>query len=357
MTFLWPLALLGLTVVPLLIVAYLWGLRRRRKFAVRYASLDAVKAAVPKRSRLRRHLPFALLLTSMALLTVAAARPRVEREVPLNRTTIMLALDMSSSMCMTDVDPNRVTVAKEAAQSFVAEQPDGTRIGLVAFSGSAQIVVAPTVDREQLTEAIADLRTTRGTAIGSATLRAIDAIAEINPDVAPSGFDLTDPESGDPVDRDAALASDEFVPDIVVLLTDGANSEGVQPVIAAEQAVDRRVRVYTIGFGTDNIAELVCSAEDAGPGSINSADLPPGFDLEDFAQFLRIDEEALQTVADMTGGSYTRANDADELSTIFRELPSQIELQRTESEISWVLLLPGALLAIAAVALSLIWNR
>jgi len=356
MVFAWPFALGGLLVVPMLIGAYLWALRRRRKYPVRYASLSTVRSALPKRNRWRRHIPFALLALSMALLVVASARPRIEREVPLNRTTIMLALDMSSSMCMTDVDPNRVTVAKEAARNFVADQPAGTRIGLVAFSSSAQVVVAPTTDRDELVEAISGLRTTRGTAIGSATLRSIDAIAAINPDVAPSGVDLTDPDGPGSVDRDEALASDEYVPDIVVLLTDGANSEGVPPVIAAEQAVDRRVRVFTIGFGTDEIAELICSAEDSGPGTISSANLPPGVDLEDFARFLRIDEESLVTVSEMTGGTYTRANDAEELKTIFQELPSQLELQTEESEISWLLLLPGAVLAVAAIVLSFLWN-
>ena len=357
MVFVWPMALLGLLAIPLLIAAYVWIMRRRRKFAVRYASLSVVRAAMPERSRWRRHIPFALLALSMALLTVAAARPRIEREVPLNRTAILLALDMSSSMCMTDVEPNRVTVAKNAARGFVADQPEGVRIGLVQFSGSAQIVVPPTTDRDELTQAITDMTTTRGTAIGSAILRSIDAIAEINPDVAPSGFDLTDPDSGEVVDREEALASDDFVPDIVVVLTDGANSEGVDPVVAAEQAVDRRVRVFTIGFGSDEIQDLACAPADAGPGTFNSSQLPPGFDLEDFAQFLRIDEATLETVSDMTGGSYTRASDAEELSTVFGELPSQFELQTEESEISWTLLLPGALLAIAAVVLSLIWNR
>ena len=131
-------------------------------------------------------------------------------------------------MCATDVDPNRLSVATEAARSFIEEQPEGTRFGIVAFSETAQIVVPPTTDRERLTGAIERLVTSIGTAIGSAVLKSIDALAEVNPDVAPSTVDL----SGDRA-PDGPPRGGPYIPDIIVLLTDGANTRGIDPLVAA----------------------------------------------------------------------------------------------------------------------------
>lgn len=358
MTVLWPYALVLLLLIPLLIAIYIWLLRRKRKYAVRYASLSLVREALPERSRWRQHLPFALLLLSIASLVIATARPQVVVEVPLSRTTIILALDVSRSMCATDVEPNRLAVAKDAARSFVEDQGNGTQIGLVAFAGFAELVVPPTTDKEELTEAIDNFTTALGTAIGSATLESIDAIAEVNPDVAPSGVDLSEE-----VDRESLLGSDEYVPDIIVLLTDGANSRGVSPVRAAEQAVDRRVRIYTIGFGTSDPISIVCSREQLGGdvfggrfggGNFGGADRGFGSGIR---QFLVIDEPTLQTIADMTGGEYYRAEDAEQLVKVFHNLPTQIVFQEEHLEISVAFAALGALFATLAVGLSLLWNR
>src|SRR5215831_15012505 len=185
MSFATPLALLALLVVPLLLAAYVWQLRRKRKHAVRFSDVALVRAAVPKRSRWKRHIPVALFLASIAGLGVAAARPQMSVKVPLGRTSVILALDVSRSMCATDVQPNRLDVAQQAARSFVKDQVAGTRIGLVAFAGFAELIVPPTTDRQKLTDAIDNLTTARGTVIGAAELKAIDAIAAVNPDVAP----------------------------------------------------------------------------------------------------------------------------------------------------------------------------
>lgn len=359
MTVLWPYALLLFVLIPLLIAVYVWLLRRRRKFAVRYASLSLIREALPERSRWRQHLPFALFLLSIASLVLAVARPQAVVEVPLSRTTIILAIDVSRSMCATDVEPNRLTVAQDAARAFVEDQADGTQIGIVAFAGFAELVVPPTTDKEQLTEAIDSFTTALGTAIGSATVESIDAIAEVNPEVAPSGVDLSEE-----VDRESLLDSDEYVPDIIVLLTDGANSRGVHPIRAAEQAVDRRVRIYTIGFGTSDPISIVCSREQLGGevfgrrfgGGNFGGDPDRGFG-GGIRQFLVIDEPTLQTIADMTGGEYYRAENADQLVNVFLDLPTQIVLQEEHLEISVAFAALGALLATLAVGLSLLWNR
>ena len=134
MIFLWPWFLLGLILIPLMLIIYIWILRRKRKFAVRYSSLSIIREAIPKRSRWRQHLPFIFFLIGAASLITAMARPAVSTEVPLSRTTIILALDVSRSMCATDVDPNRLTVAQEAMLKFVEDQVTGTQIGIVAFA-------------------------------------------------------------------------------------------------------------------------------------------------------------------------------------------------------------------------------
>jgi Ca-activated chloride channel family protein len=197
MNLLWPWLLLLLLLIPLLIAVYSWMLRRRRRFAVRYSSLALIREALPETSRWRRHLPFALFLLGLISLIMALARPAAVVEVPRSRTTIILAMDVSRSMCATDVSPNRLAVAQQAALAFIEAQPAGTQMGLVAFAGFAEIVVPPTQDKEALQQAIRSFTTSLGTTIGSATLKSLDAIAGINPAVAPSGVDL-ETEEGEP---------------------------------------------------------------------------------------------------------------------------------------------------------------
>ncbi len=362
MTFFWSWFLLLLLLVPLLIGLYIWALRRKRRFAVRYPSLSIIREALPKRSRWRQHLPFALFLGSVAMLGTAMARPAAEIKVPLNRTSIILALDISRSMCATDVPPNRLTVAQEAVLAFIEDQADGTQIGIVAFAGFAEIIVPPTNDKDLLREAVNNFTTSLGTAIGSATLKSIDAIAEINDAVAPSGLNLLLGEG------ESGPSAGFYQPDIIVLLTDGANSTGPRPIDAAQQAADRLIRVYTIGFGTDEVPQMVCSQEQLGPDSFGRGfgnDPGGGFGGgfggggggRDFRRFIVIDEETLQAVADTTGGAYFRAQNADQLHEIFLDLPTQIVLQEKSLEITVLFVALGAIFATLSVGLSLKWNR
>jgi Ca-activated chloride channel family protein len=351
---LWPGLLLSLLLVPLLVAAYVWMLRRRNKYAVRYSSLALIREALPKRSRWRRHLPFVLLLLGLTSLLTAFARPVALVKVPLSRTTIVLALDVSRSMCATDVRPNRLTVAQDAVLAFIDGQPDGTQIGVVAFADFAELVVPPTSDKEVLRDAIANLTTALGTAIGSATLKSIDAIAENNVAVAPSGLNL-------PAEENEPEPNAVYQPDIIVLLTDGANTQGPNPLDAARKAAGRQLRVYTIGFGTSNPGPIVCSQRQLGSdvfgGGFGGGFGTGGFGGGGFLNYLVIDEKTLQTVADLTGGSYYRAEDAGQLLDVFLDLPSQIVLQDETVEISVLFVALGILVATAAVGLSLWWHR
>jgi Ca-activated chloride channel family protein len=358
MTFLSPWPLLLLLLVPLILAAYVWLLRRRRKFAVRYSSLSLIREALPRRSRWRQHLPFAFFLLGLTSLLTAVARPVALVEVPLSRTTIILALDVSRSMCATDVPPNRLAVAQDAALAFIDDQVDGTQIGIVAFADFAELIVPPTTDKEVLQDALNNLTTALGTAIGSATLKSIDAIAEINTAVAPSGLNLQ-------VEDGQLNPNQAYQPDIIVLLTDGANSQGPLPIDAAQQAADRQVRVYTIGFGTADPGQMVCTQQqlgsDAFEGGFGGGGRFGGGGFGggggNFRRFIVIDEETLQAVADLTGGTYYRAENADQLLDVFLNLPTQIVLQKKTLEISVFFVAVGAILAVAAMGLSLWWNR
>lgn len=346
MELLWPGFLLLLGIIPLLIGVYIWMLRRRRRYAVRYSSLALVREAIPHQSRLRRHLPFVLFLMGLTGLVIALSRPVANVLVPYGQNIIILALDVSRSMCSTDVQPNRLQAAKDSARSYIQRQTSSSQIGIVAFAGFAELVQAPTTDQEMLQDAIENLTTARRTAVGSAILESLDAIAEINQDIAPS---VSDPASDV---RSTPAAEGDYAPDIIVLLTDGASNEGPMPLDAAQQAVDRGIRVFTIGFGTEQGGVMDC---DDGPGRNDSFG---GFGGGSFGGGFRrgIDESTLKQIAEMSGGTYYSASSADELHSVFQDLPSYLITRNETMEISIVFTAIGAILAGIAIILSLLWH-
>ena len=186
MTLPWPWALLSLLVVPLLLGLVRLGRRRRRAAAVRVTSIALVREALPPPHPLGAAAADACCSCSgLALVAVAAARPQARVPVASDSTTIMLAMDVSGSMCSTDVDPNRITVAQQAATKFIEAEGGDVKIGLVAFAGVAGVQVPPTTDTDALVTAIAGLSTARGTAIGSAILTSVDAHRAGRPDRRP----------------------------------------------------------------------------------------------------------------------------------------------------------------------------
>jgi Ca-activated chloride channel family protein len=347
MSFSWPWALAGLLAVPLLLMARWWLNRRRKRAAITVSSVALIRAALPGRTSWRRRIPVYLFLAGLLALAGGLARPQASLAVPSNNTSILLAIDVSGSMCTTDIAPNRLAVASDAARDFIKDQRNGTRIGLVAFSGIAGLLVPPTTDKDVLLKAIDTLKTARGTAIGQAILTSIDAIAESNPDVAGTGVDLGDA---------APDTLGDFEPDTIVVLTDGSNTTGVDPATAAGQAAARRLRVYTIGFGTTEPAPMVCTRDQVsgdstfGPG-------PRGGGFGRGGRNQEIDEQALTQVADVTGGRYFRAADADQLSDVLGDLPREFGLRTQNVEITAWFVLAGVLLVFTGVGLSLWWNR
>ena len=345
MTFTWPWALLTLLAIPLLL-ALTWLLRRRRRrAAVRVTSIALVRAALPRKTRWVRLLPSLLLLLGLASLGLGAARPQARVPVASDSTTVMLAMDVSGSMCSTDVDPNRITVAQKAAVKFIQAEGGKTRIGLVAFAGVAGLQVPPTTDTDALIAAVNGLSTARGTAIGSAIMTSVDGIAAIDPTVAPSG-----------VDAETAQRSG-FAPDVVVVLTDGANTQGVEPATAAQTAAVRGVRVFTIGFGTTTPTRMACTGQQAGGWAGGGGFGGGGRGFGGGRSPLVIDEDALKEVAKTTGGEYYRAENADQLTEALGDLPSHVTVARKNVDIANWFAGAGGLLIVSALGLSLWWNR
>ena len=351
MTFLWATLLVTLLAVPALVAIYWWSRRRRAPAVARYSSLALIRAAGPPARRWRRHVPIALLATAVAALAVAVARPVVVLSVPTNQTVMVLAMDVSGSMCSTDIEPTRLEAAMDAAVAFVEGQPAGTQIGLVAFSGFAAVLEPPTSDRQRLVEAIRSLTTGRRTAVGAAIQASIDAIAEVDPAVPQV---VTEGRPG--VEPDPVLPG-AYRPDIIVLLTDGASNAGPPPLEAAQQAAARGLRVYTIGFGTPAGGELnvTCRRQFLG-NEPNQGNGFGGFGGGGGGFRRGIDEDTLRSVAAMTGGEYAPAESASELQDVFNGLPTTLVARHEPVELSVAFVGVGAALAGVALLLGRAWR-
>jgi len=360
MSFASPSALVALLVLPLVFAVWWLSRHRRRPAVVRVTSIALVRAAVPGRPSWRRRIPPALLALGLAVLAVGAARPQATVPVPSSNATIMLALDVSGSMCSTDVKPNRITAAEQAAADFIKAQTGGPRIGLVAFASTAVVLVPPTTDVRQLTDALGGLSTSFGTAIGEGILTSLDAIAQVDPSVPPTGA---------AVSRSPGAA---YADDVIVVLTDGSNNRGIDPQTAAKQAAGRGIRVFTIGYGTDSPAPLACSSDQfggfgsggfgggsAGGGGLGGGGFGGQAGGGGFSggNPLEADYDALMHISKTTGGTFYRAQDASQLSRALAHLPAAFTIVRKRVDLAAWFAAGGGLLIAAAVALSLWWNR
>lgn len=347
MNFLWPAFLWLLLVAPLLVLLYVWLLKRKKKTALRYASLSIVREAMGTSQSIKRHVPPLLFLMALCTLIVAAARPMAVISLPSQQETIILAMDVSGSMRATDVQPNRLVAAQNAAKAFIAELPRNVRVGIVAFAGTAQVVQPATLSREDLVVAIDKFQLQRATAIGSAI---VVSLAELFPN---AGIDVGALTYGRERPRGLALdkagqdkeTKPEFTPvapgsytsAAIILLTDGQRTTGVDTLEAAKMAADRGVRVYTVGVGTVD-GETI------------------GF--EGWSMRVRLDEETLKAVATRTQAEYFYAGTAENLKKVYETLSSRLTVVKKETEISSLLALAGAVLALLSAGLSLAWfNR
>ena len=342
-TFLWPQYLWLLLALPLLVLVYVWLLGRKKKLALRYASLVIVKPAMGAGLHWRRHVPPALFLLALAALLIAASRPLAVIALPSNQRTIILAIDVSLSMAATDVKPNRMVAAQDAARAFLKELPKNVKVAIVTFAGSAQLVQPSTLNREDLVAAINKFQMQRGTAIGSGI---VVSLAELFPD---QGIDLGEmtygTRRGVNIDEKPKTKKKEVLPvapgsyesAAILLLTDGRRTTGVDTQEAARMAADRGVRVYSVGLGTKD-------------GEVT------GF--EGMSIYMRLDEPSLKAVALTTQAEYFYAGTAETLKKVYERLSSRMVVEKKEIEVSGLLALAAALLAITSAALSLRWfNR
>ena len=333
-----------------LLGAYLWWLRRGKRTTTTFSSLGILREAASGQKPWRRHIPVMLICMALVVLGVGAARPTVTLTVPSNDATVILALDVSGSMCNTDVTPNRLAAAQASVRSFLqVQKSSGTKFGLVVFSSQAQLTVAPTTDTSVLLKAIDGLTTGRGTVIGSAILTAVDAIAEIDPKVTPTDSSAATETPPGTVTPAAP------VPEIVVLLTDGANTRGVTPQEAAVQAAARGVRIYPIGFGTTSPKSMACSASQVSGGGFGGGFGGGGGRAGGGggAGALVADDGALKAVAQITGGEFFSAASSDQLNTVLANVRSRLGTVKQEVDISAGFAVLGSLLLLGAALVTL----
>jgi Ca-activated chloride channel family protein len=318
MSFIWPAALLGLLLVPGAVAAYLYADRRRRREAGKFGNTALLAGLVEAPPRWKRHVPVALALAALTLLLVGMARPEATMSVPKEEATVVLAIDTSRSMAANDIAPSRLDAARTAANAFLEKVPKAYRVGIVAFSTRAQVVLPPTDDREAAATALLALRLGSGTSIGDAIERSVTLVRPPNR-----------PDGEDPV------------PATVLLLSDGAHTAGPPlPAQAAARAKRLGVPVSTVAFGTRE----------------TTVEVPLQGGLRQRV-VVRPDAETLKRVAAATGGKSYVAQDAEALEEVYRELGTRLGHERKPREVTYAFAAGGALLLLAGGALSTLWFR
>jgi Ca-activated chloride channel homolog len=339
MNFLWPQNLWLMLAAALLPVLYLLLLRRRGKRALHFSSLEVLHKASNR--QWRRHVPPALLWIAASMLLFAAARPTVRVTLPWARSSIILAMDVSLSMRVSDVEPTRIAAAQDAAKTFLNNLPKNIDVGLVTFAGSAHVAQRATLDRTALVSAVDAIQLQYGTAIGNGI---VVCLAELFPD---QGIDLGDMTFGvrqraggadaerRPVPKQITpVAPGSYGSAAIVLLSDGRRTTGIDTLEAAQMAADRGVRIYVVGLGT----------VDGGVAS------PEGM-----AIYMQLDEPTLREVARMTGGEYHHAGTAEDLRGVYQNLGSRLQVQTRDTELTAPVALAAAILVLTTVSLSMLW--
>ena len=337
LTFLWPSMLWAMLVLPAALLLYWFLITRRKKTTLRYANLGLVKEALGSRSAWRRHVPPALMFLALATLLLASSRPAALITLPSAQETIVLAMDVSGSMRAADVQPNRLVASQEAAKAFVADLPRNVKIAVVSFAGTAAVVQAPTLSRDDVNAAIDRFQLQRGTAIGSGIVL---SLATIFPE---AGIDLSQitgerrmpPGPNDkPPPEFTPVAPGSYSSAAIILLTDGQRTTGPDSLEAAKMAADRGVRIYTVGIGTKE-GETI------------------GF--EGWSMRVRLDEDTLKAVAKLTSADYFYAGTAADLKKVYQGLSTRLIVEKKETEISALLAAIGAGLMLVAAGLSVWW--
>ncbi|MGY1848153.1 MULTISPECIES: VWA domain-containing protein [unclassified Blastococcus] len=306
-----PWRLLLLLAVAAVAVGYLVAQRRRTAYAVRIADADLLASVAPRAPRWRRHVPAALLVTALAFMVTAFAKPAAAVEVPREAATVVVAIDTSTSMQATDVAPSRFVAAQAAAVEFVEQLPEGIDVGLVSFSGTAVVEVAPTDDHEAVVSAIEELRMSQGTAIGEAVAAAVAAVGQA------------------PVEDGA-----EPVPASIVLLSDGTSTQGRSVEDSVEVATTAGIPVSTIAYGTSDADVSVQGQRVSVP----------------------VDTAALADLAAATGGQAYTAESGSELEDVYADIGEQVGTTTEREDVSSAFAGVALLVALGAAGGSLAWS-
>ncbi len=331
MTFIWPVMLVCLILIPLFVALFIWLQRRRNKIAAKYGSLGFMQGAAGSRAGVRKYVPPVLFLAGLAILLIALARPQMVLSLPRVEGTVILAFDVSGSMAAEDLKPSRMDAAKTAAQDFVGRLPASVQIGVVAFSENGFAVQPPTYEKDQILAAIKRLTPQRGTSLGNGILASIKTIETDFKQEGPLQLSVMTPA---PTDTPTPVPEGFHQPAVIVLLTDGENNASPNPLAAAQASADRGVRIFTIGIGSAAGIEL----------KVNG-----------FTVFTQLDEELLKQIAQMTGGVYYNAQNEKDLYSIYDNLDPQLIIKPEKMEVTSVF--AGASIAILLVGgvFSLLW--
>jgi Ca-activated chloride channel homolog len=325
----WPGLLWTLLLVPVALAAYLLAQRRRSRYTVRFTNLDLLANLVSAKPGWRRHLPPAFYLLALAALLISLARPQAIALVPKEQATVILVMDVSGSMNATDVQPTRLVSSQRAAAGFIQQLPEKFRVGIVSFASTAQTLTRPTTDRAAVYEAVASLHAEGATAMGDGIERALDVKRPPTPPSTGTARPAPDP----------SVQQGSDAPMVVLLLSDGANTQGrAQPMEAASDAKELGVPVFTIALGTDQ--GMVDVPDET--GNLRRIPVPP-------------DKLTLQRIAEATGARFFAAPSSRDLKEVYRELGSKIGFVKERQEITVVFAATGLLLLVAGATMSLLW--
>ena len=285
--FLDPVRLWALLILPILIVIYILIVRKRAQYGMRYTNTTVLGEVLPKQSQWLRHVIVALSILSIIALGLAWARPVGLDKVPQERATVVIVIDVSWSMSATDVPPTRFEAAKSAATDFVTSLPSGFNVALVSLSGSSKVRLPPNPDHAVAIRAIEALTLQDSSAVGDAIVAALQAV-----ELAPQGGGNT--------------------PAMIVMLSDGATTNGQAPLQAAMEAADRKIPIYTIAFGTDN-------------GYV---------DLDGERYQVPPDHRLMMQIAELTDGRYFPADNLSQLSGAYNRIHSEVGYVEEKKEIT-----------------------
>jgi Ca-activated chloride channel family protein len=333
MTFIWPPMLLSLALIPIGVLLYWIIDRRRRRLLPTFGGPEPAQGRSRRLAGLRRRIPPALMLCGLVVMSVALGRPQAVVALPREEGTVILAFDVSASMAATDLTPTRMEAARVAAKDFVARQPSGVTVGVVAFSDSGVSIQMPTDDQAAVDAAIDRLAPQRGTSLGQGIIASLNVIAQAEAGPWANDYYSNQSPAPSPTATPTPVASGTHDSAVIVLLSDGENNESPDPLAAAQTAADRGVRIYTVGVGSSAGTSVTVS----------------GFQVH-----TQLDQATLQGISQVTGGSYYSAADSQQLRSIYDNLDTQLVIQPQMTEItalfaglSLVLLIAGGLTSLA----------